>query len=127
MNGRRFPLISLVYKITSINMFNKKTSKNEVAKWGIAAGFLECVYVFLVILVLNVVGTGSQKLNDPFQGGLFMLLFFVVSVLISAVLVFGRPVILVLDKKIKEALATFFVSLVTIFIIFLVILLVIVL
>ncbi len=108
-------------------MFNKKTSKNEIIKWGIAAGFLECTYVFLVILVFNILSERGQQMENFITGGLFMLLLFVLSVLISGVLVLGRPVMLVLNKKVSEAVANFFVSLSTIFVIFLVIFLLIIL
>lgn len=99
-------------------MFFKKQSKNEFIKWGVAGGFFECVYVFLVILLFNVIGNNSTKMNEFMTGGLFMLLLFVVSVLISGLLVFGKPVRLVLEKKISQAINTFFVTLVTIFVIF---------
>lgn len=97
-----------------------KYQKNEIIKWGIAAGFLESVYVFLAVLILNTL-SGKQVDNNPVIGGLFMLLFFILSVLISGVLVLGRPTMLVLNKKITEAVATFFISLGTIFVIFLVV------
>jgi len=102
-------------------MFFKKQNKQEFIKWGIATGFLECVYVFLVILLFNIIQNNNSKMNEFLTGGLFMLLLFVVSVLISGLLVFGKPVRLVLEKKISQALNTFFVSLVTIFVIFVVV------
>ncbi|MBU4360313.1 hypothetical protein KKA66_00430 [Patescibacteria group bacterium] len=102
-------------------MFFKKQNKNEFIKWGIAGGFLECVYVFLVILLFNIISNNNSKINEFMTGGLFMLLLFVVSVLVSGMLVFGKPVRLVLDKKISQAINTFFVTLVTIFIIFVIV------
>ncbi len=102
-------------------MFFKKQNKNEFIKYGIAGGFLECVYIFLVILLFNIIGNNSSKMNEFMTGGLFMLLLFVVSVLISGLLVFGKPIRLVLENKISQAINIFFVTLVTIFVIFVVV------
>ena len=99
-------------------MLFKKQNKTDFIKWGIAAGFLECVYVLLVILLLNGLNLAGKNADSILGGGLFMLLLFIVSVLISGVLVFGRPAILFLNKKIHEAISVFFVTLVTIFVIF---------
>ena len=99
-------------------LFKKKESKGKIAKWGIGAGFLECLYIFLVILIFNLIELSGKKMDSVLAGGLFMLLFFVISVLISGVLVLGRPVILVLDKKIMQAISVFFVTLVTMLVVF---------
>jgi len=99
----------------------KKKNKYEFVRWGILAGVLECIYVFLAVLILTVINSKTQQVENIFAGGLFMLLFLVFSVAVSAILVFGRPVQLVLKKKPADALPTFFVTLVTIFIIFVIV------
>jgi len=103
-------------------MFNKKNTNQEIWKWGIGAGATQVLYVLLVILFFNLMEMTDKEPNEFLTTGFFMLLFFVMSVLISGAIVFGRPVILALDSKIKQAVFTFFVTLTTIFVIFLVVL-----
>lgn len=102
-------------------MLFKKKNKTNFVKWGITAGFLECLYILLVILLLNGLDLAGKNVDNFLSGSLFMLLLFVFSVLISGVLVLGKPILLILRKKISEAISTFFVTLVTVFVIFVIV------
>jgi len=102
-------------------MLFKKKNKTNFVKWGITAGFFQCLYILLVILLLNSLNFVGEKVDNFLSGGLFMLLLFVFSVMISGVLVLGKPILLILRKKISEAISTFFVTLVTIFVIFVIV------
>lgn len=104
----------------------KQNKNQEVLKWGIGAGFFEALYVLLVVLFMNSMNVLVNK-SDEVVIGVLMLLLLIISVLISGFLVFGKPFLLFMDGKKKQALSTFFVSLGTIFVIFLVVLVVIIL
>jgi len=60
-------------------------------------------YCALVVLFFQTMENSSIKPNQMVVGAL-MLIVFVLSTAISALIVFGRPVYLAINKKIKEAL-----------------------
>jgi hypothetical protein len=107
-----------------MSIFSHKTSSMETLRWGVAAGAAEAGYIGLVTVAMSVLsklspGPDSESTFVP--GFLLFLLFFVLSALISAVLVFGRPIWLLMEKKLSEAIATLTATIVTLLIIFLVV------
>jgi hypothetical protein len=71
---------------------------------------------------MNKVFSGSDNNAGTFVPGfLVFLLFFVLSALISATLVFGRPMWLLVDKKTREAVATLIATILTLLAIFLIV------
>ncbi len=69
---------------------------------------LAFAYIFSIALFLNLVPEQMFKKAPEFFAPIIMLLLFVVSAAVMAILVFGRPVMLYLDNKKKEALTMLF-------------------
>ena len=104
-----------------------QTIKTDTLRWGIAAGVSQAIYIGLVALFMNAMqGLGKEPLGGFISSFLFFLLFFVLSAVISAILVFGRPIYLLVSGNFKQAvttlLATILILLVILLIVFLVIL-----
>jgi hypothetical protein len=100
--------------------FKHKPRTIEILKWGIGGGFAESLYIFMVVMSMQAIsgkGPDSELLT-----GILVLTLLVISVVVSAILVFGRPAQLVLKKEIRQAVLTFFTSLVTLIVIFTVVL-----
>jgi len=116
-----------------MSLFKKKSNQEKVnaektMKWGIAAGVAQAIYIGLVALFMNQINElGNQPLGGFLTSFMFFLLFFVLSAVVSGILVFGKPIFLILNGKNKEAvstlLATVLVLLVITFLVFVVILL----
>jgi hypothetical protein len=101
----------------------KKTNENKILKFGVLSGLGEFAYIFLVITVMDYF---SRKMGQvPDEKGvlapLFFLTTFVFSVAISGLIVFGYPVYLLTQKKIKGAALTIFTTLAAFLIILLLI------
>lgn len=106
-----------------MSLFKHKIHTSEIIKWGILGGIAECVYIFLLALLFSATGSKQQS-PDFILGGLAMMLLLVISVIISAILVFSKPFAFVLKKQIKEAILTFFTTLVTLIVVFAVIIII---
>ena len=61
------------------------------------------VYCILIVLFFQGMENSSIKVNEIIAGSLILIIL-VLSAAISALIVFGRPVYLVINKKIREAL-----------------------
>jgi hypothetical protein len=105
-----------------MSIFHRQNLSGETLRWGIAAGVAEAIYIGLVAFTmkgLNKLFSGPDTAENFVPTFLLFLLFFVLSALISAVLVFGRPMWLLMDKKAREAIATLTATILTLLIIFL--------
>ncbi len=99
---------------------NDHIIKDDVARWGIAAGIAQAAYIILAVYSLNVLNDlMRQSLGVVSFGFILFLLFFVFSAVLTAAFVFGRPTFLLLEKKIKEAVLTLLVTVVTLLVILL--------
>ena len=76
--------------------------KNPIVE-SLFLALVEIVYVFLIALIMK---NGNQLFGnvDTLLSVAVFLLLFVLSAAISGVLIFGKPILLYLDKKKKEAL-----------------------
>ncbi|MDD5290172.1 MAG: hypothetical protein PHT40_03185 [Patescibacteria group bacterium] len=105
-----------------MSIFHRENSSKETLRWGIAAGVAEACYIGLVTLAMNGLNqlvSGRDGTGVFMPGFLLFLLFFVLSALISATLVFGRPMWLLMEKKLREAIATLTATILTLLMIFL--------
>jgi hypothetical protein len=103
-------------------LFHRQSLAKETWLWGVAAGVAEAIYIGLVAFAmrgLNTLFSGPDTTENFVPNFLIFLLFFVLSALISAALVFGRPLFLLLDKKVREAVATLVATILTLLVIFL--------
>ncbi|MFH1457030.1 MAG: hypothetical protein ABIF17_02855 [Patescibacteria group bacterium] len=102
-------------------MFKKKNPLSMGKKnlnWGIASGIAQSLFIGLVALFMNAIqGFGSEPLGGYITSFLFFLLFFVLCAVISAGLVFGRPIYLIIDKNFHEAILTLLSTILTLMII----------
>ena len=90
----------------------------EIVRWGIAAGVTQTVYLVLVVYLLQVSnGLARESLGAVSFGFILFLLFFVFSAVLSAIFVFGRPIFLLFEKKIQEAVLTLLTTTLTFLII----------
>ncbi|HOY56246.1 MAG TPA: hypothetical protein PLH37_02365 [bacterium] len=93
-------------------------TKEEIVRWGIAAGVTQTVYLVLVVYLLQVSnGLARESLGAVSFGFILFLLFFVFSAVLSAIFVFGRPIFLLFEKKIQEAVLTLLTTTLTFLII----------
>jgi hypothetical protein len=107
-----------------MSIFHHKNLSGETLRWGVAAGVAEAIYIGLVAFTmrgLNKLFSGPDTAENFVPTFLLFLLFFVLSALISATLVFGRPMWLLSDKKVREAVATLTATILTLLVIFLVV------
>ena len=105
-----------------MSLFKRKKEERidtgRAVNWGIAAGVGEALYVLLATLFINFVDSfGKEPLGGFVTSFLAFLMFFVLSSVISAVLVFGRPLYFILDKKYKEAVASLMATIITMLVI----------
>ncbi|MCX6763904.1 MAG: hypothetical protein NTZ97_04225 [Candidatus Moranbacteria bacterium] len=96
---------------------------------GLIFALLEAVYVFLVALFMNsankFLGPGPDGPNGPNMIGIVIfLLIFVLSAAVSGALILGRPILLYLDNKKREALELFGATLGWIFILLVILLII---
>ena len=76
--------------------------------------FMNAAGVFIYVSAVAWLGFNSQTLfgkSNNFLGPLFALLLFIVSALVTGLLVLGKPVLLYLDGSKKEAFAMLFITL----------------
>lgn len=106
-----------------MSIFHRQNLAKETWRFGVAAGVAEAIYIALVAFTmrgLNQLFSGPDTAENFVPTFLLFLLFFVLSALISAALVFGRPMFLLLEKKVREAVATLVATILTLLVIFLV-------
>lgn len=101
---------------------SKDISAKEVIGKGIIAGIIQTAYIILVAMFVLSAGAIFPA-NSPFviMGMVAFVILLVISVAVSAVVVFGVPLYLFFQKKYKESLnflATTLVTLLLFFIIF---------
>jgi len=102
-------------------LFNRDKESTPVGQ-GVVTGIMEVCYIALVAIFL--VGTQAFFNNtspSPWMnvfGIVCLLSLLVLSVGISGLFVFGWPAHYVMEKKYEEALASFFATVVTMFVIF---------
>lgn len=102
-------------------MFELKDESHQV-KSGILAGLLESLYVIVIALLMMELTSLMLYVEQVLAMGL-MLMLLVFSAAISGVLVFGLPIYLFLQKRIKDAIRVMFTTFLTLLGIFFIILL----
>jgi hypothetical protein len=99
-----------------------RKDKIKIWKMGILAGLAVAVYCGLITLLIWFGGDFLSDKMSQVMGSLFGLILLVFSVAISGVLVFGYPLFLAVEKKYKQAFQAIGVTLLTIFVVLLVVL-----
>ena len=95
-------------------MFGKnKINDSAIIKFGFLGGILEALYCGLVVFLMWAVESSQPNETMPMAAMLLVLLLFVLSAGISALLIFGYPAYLFLNKRYGEALMTAVFSLAT--------------
>lgn len=97
-------------------MFELKDESIQV-KAGILAGLLESLYVLVVAVIMMKIGEIMPQEDGIFGIGMFLILL-VFSAGISGVFVFGLPIHLFLEKRVKDAvkvMTTTFLTLMGVF------------
>ena len=99
-------------------MSKKLSLEKRNLNWGIAAGIAQALFIGLVAVFMNSIQSlGQEPIGGFITSFLFFLLFFVLCAVISATLVFGRPIYLLLEKNFKEAILTVLTTILTLMII----------
>jgi len=111
------------------NLFNRDRISGPVGQ-GVVAGLMELAYIALVAVFM--VGTQALVANQTASwmavfGILVFLSLFVVSAAVSGVLTLGYPLYYFLEHKYKEALYAFLGTVATMFVIFAIIFLIVLL
>jgi len=101
----------------------KKTDKSEVYKKGIAAGIAEIAYILLVVIVMISIDKFMEQKANMGMSMLTVLLLLVFSAAVSGLLVFGYPAFMALQKKYHQAVLTLLITLLTLFLGFIIVLL----
>ncbi|MFA6271895.1 MAG: hypothetical protein WC693_02185 [Patescibacteria group bacterium] len=102
-------------------MFELKGESSQVRS-GILMGLLESLYVVAVALIMNNMSSMMINVAEIFTAGL-MLMLLVFSASISGVLVFGLPIYLFVQKRVKDAIRVMVTTFLTLLGVFFVILL----
>ncbi|MFH1749521.1 MAG: hypothetical protein ABH837_01320 [bacterium] len=92
----------------------------KLLKYSIVHSFGVLIYIFLVALLMNYGEQIFGKMNNVW-GPIAFLLLFVLSALIVGILVLGKPIILYLDEKKKEAVQLLLYTVLWIFVITLIV------
>lgn len=95
----------------------QKIDEAEVMKFGFLGGMAEAVYILFVVLFLNVLGSSAPSIKPQIIGAVLLLLVFVFSAGVSAILIFGYPLYMAVQKRYTESLMTAVTSLLTLMII----------
>lgn len=122
MTGKKWMPINLQILVINKkkNMFELKGESSQV-KAGIMVGLIESLYVIVIALLMINLTALMVNVEEVFAIGLVLMLL-VFSAAISGVLVFGLPIYLFLQKRIKDAIkimVTTFLALLGIFFIIL--------
>jgi uncharacterized membrane protein YbhN (UPF0104 family) len=97
--------------------------RKKLVKYGLVAALGEAVYVLLVALFMQNANQYFGQKPTVF-GAAAILLIFVLSAAISGALVLGKPILLYLENKKKEAIELFFITLIWMLLLLLILLLV---
>jgi len=100
-------------------LFRTQVTRQELVKDGIVAAFLQVVYIAFVALFFMIADTAFP--DDSWLvvvGVVAFLILLVLSVAVSALLLFGYPIYYALQKKYSEALAILLVTFGTLLTIF---------
>ncbi|MFA5188923.1 MAG: hypothetical protein WC460_06180 [Patescibacteria group bacterium] len=102
--------------------FSKQMDKKVIYKYGIGGGVAEIIYVLLVALLFSNL---ENFLPTPpaLFGFFFFLLLFVFSAAVSGFLVLGYPLYLAMQKRFSEAIMCLLTTLLTLFLGFVIIIL----
>ena len=101
-------------------MFFKKQKINdsEVMRFGFLGGIAQAFYCFGAVMFIKLLSTEVPKpFDDSIIAPLLVLLFFVFSAAVSAILIFGYPAYLAAQKRYFESLMTVCTTLATLAII----------
>lgn len=85
-------------------MFFHRNEECSAAKRGVANAFAALVYIVLVAVVIRGIGWLLGSTEDGFMAPVAVLSLFVLSAAVMASLVFGKPAMLYVDGKKKDAL-----------------------
>ncbi|MBU2229449.1 hypothetical protein KJ810_03525 [Patescibacteria group bacterium] len=102
-------------------MFELKGESSQV-KAGIMVGLIESLYVIVIALLMINLTALMVNVEEVFAIGLVLMLL-VFSAAISGVLVFGLPIYLFLQKRIKDAMKIMVTTFLTLLGVFFIILL----
>jgi hypothetical protein len=102
-------------------MFELKGESTQVRS-GILMGLLESLYVVTVALIMNNLSSMMVNVAEIFAAGL-MLMLFVFSASVSGVLVFGLPIYLFVQKRVKDGIRVMVTTFLTLLGVFFIILL----
>jgi uncharacterized membrane protein YbhN (UPF0104 family) len=91
-------------------------TQKEILKWGILGAIAEIIYIVLIAAVLFNMGNVLPA-PPAILGIALFLIIFVFSAAVSGLFVLGYPFYLFAQKKIKEAILTFLITLSTLLII----------
>lgn len=97
-------------------------SKQKLILHSILHAVGVAIYVFLVVLFMSNAEHLFDGVNQKVLGPMVMLLLLVISAAVMGILVFGRPVMMYLDNKKKEALQMLFYTVGWVVVIFVVLL-----
>lgn len=123
MTGKKWMPINLQILVINKkkNMFELKGESSQV-KAGIMVGLIESLYVIVIALLMINLTALMVNVEEVFAIGLVLMLL-VFSAAISGVLVFGLPIYLFLQKRIKDAIKIMVTTFLTLLGIFFIILL----
>lgn len=94
--------------------FSKKPAPIQ---WGIVGGLAQVAYIALVVWLMNALASSFMSSGRAGQADqlmpFFILLLFVVSAAISALIMFGYPITLIVQKNLRAGLIAAGAALVT--------------
>ncbi|MFA6525715.1 MAG: hypothetical protein WCT33_05675 [Patescibacteria group bacterium] len=102
-------------------MFELKGESSQVRS-GILMGLLESLYVITIALIMNNMSIMMVNVAEIFAAGL-MLMLLVFSASVSGVLVFGLPIYLFVQSRVKDAIRVMVTTFLTLLGVFFIILL----
>lgn len=96
----------------------KKSDKrhDQLVKIGVLAGVAQALFCMLMTFLMFTMESLMGKMTNALQVTLFLLLA-VIGVAITGVIVFGYPALLLMSKKIKEAVLVIISTLITLLIV----------
>lgn len=102
-------------------MFELKGESNQVRS-GVLMGLLESLYVVVVALIMNNLSSMMINVEEIFAAGL-MLMLLVFSASVSGALVFGLPIHLFVQRRVRDAIRVMVTTFLTLLGVFFIILL----
>ncbi|NUM25089.1 MAG: hypothetical protein HUU49_00525 [Candidatus Buchananbacteria bacterium] len=95
----------------------QKIDESEVLKFGFLGGIAQATYILLVALFIQVISLARPAGKGGVGDVILVLIMFVFSAAASAIIVFGYPAYLAVQKRFAESLMTAVTTLVTLAII----------